>query len=188
MLHAVGRTLAQLHAQAEQWTPPAGWHRPRFAGVWLDMPNPIPQLPEDVQGLFDEAADRVEPILEAALGAPNIVIHADVHQGNYRFAPGHDVGVFDFDDCCWGTPVQDVAITIYYLQRHPRFESLWAALQAGYSTLRPWPGERSTIEGLLIWRTLHLCADVLVHPSPEMRARLKEMIPKWTERLRRFMG
>lgn len=188
MLAAVGEALAQLHAHGEAWRPPEGWSRPQFDGVWLRAPDPTPGLPPETRDLFLEAADRVAPVLAAQRALPRHVIHADLHQGNYRFARGHDVGLIDFDDCAIGTPAQDVAITLYYLQSLPQFDALWAALRRGYTRRRPWPTDPETTRVLMVWRTLHLCSDCAAHPSAEVRAFVERMIPKWTARIQRFMA
>ena len=188
MLEAVGATLAQLHTQAAAWVPPPGWARPDFDGVWLRAPDPTPSLPRETAMLFRDAVARVAPALAAQRALPRHVIHADLHQGNYRLGRGHAVGVIDFDDCAIGTPAQDVAITLYYLQNHARFDELWAALRRGYARARPWPTDPQTVKVLMIWRTLHLCSDCAGHPSAEVRAHVDHMIPEWTARVRRFMA
>lgn len=187
MLKAVGETLARLHTQGEAWCPPAGWSRPAFDGLWLGAPDPRPTLPPAAQRVFDAGVERVAPVLARLRGLPRHIIHADLHQGNYRFAPGVRIGVIDFDDCAIGHPAQDVAITLYYLQSHPRFEALWAALRAGYTASRRWPSDPSTTRSLMIWRTLHICADVKVHPDPGIRALEAQMLPVWMERLARLL-
>lgn len=188
MLAAVGAALAILHQQGAAWQPPPGWQRPAFDGLWLSGPDPRPHLPPTVAALFDAAAGRVAPVLDRLRALPRHVIHGDLHQGNYRFAAGIDLGILDFDDCAIGHPAQDVAITLYYLQTHPRFDALWAALRAGYERLRPWPSDPATTRALMAWRVLHLYAELRVHPDPAVRALGESILPKWIGRLEAFLA
>lgn len=187
MLRAVGATMARLHEHGAAWSPPRGWTRARLDHTWLDGPSPIPQLPADAAPAFAEAERVLKPVLGALFDAGTHVLHADLHQHNYRFAPGHRVGVLDFDDTSVGHPAQDVAISSYYLLRHPRFEDLLSALEAGYRSVRAWPTDRATLEALWVWRTLGLCASVHHHPSAELRSVLPELLPRWTERVRTWL-
>jgi len=187
MLMAVGRAMAQMHEQAEAWTPPPGWSRPRMDDLWLGAPSPLAALPPRSARAFAAAAERIEPLLVALLSEQAIILHADLHQGNYRFDPGHAVGILDFDDCAVGHPAQDVAISCYYLQRLPQQAALSAALARGYRELRPWPTTPDTHRALLHWRILSMAAGIVRHPSASIRELLPKLLPGWTERLERWL-
>lgn len=187
MLRAVGRTMARMHRHGREWEPPAGWRRPRFDTVWPDDSTVLEQLPLDSAEAFAAAYARLTPLLAELLEDRAHVIHGDLHQGNYRFAPGHDVGVIDFDDCALGHPAQDIAISWYYLARFARYPSLCDAFKAGYTELEPWPLSPDVLEALLVWRGLVLCDSVLAHPSEKLNALGHQLLPRWTARCRRWL-
>jgi len=181
MLAAVGRVMARMHDQAEGWTPPGGWSRPVLDEVWMGAPSPLDALEPRTRAAFAEAAERLAPLLKRLVAQQAFVLHADLHQGNYRFDPGLAVGVLDFDDCALGHPAQDIAITAYYLQRFPHYAALSDALRRGYCELRRWPTDPEIHEALLIWRVLSLCAHLNAHASESFRGLLTEILPRWTE-------
>lgn len=178
---AVGETMAALHDHASHWTRPGTWSRPDVGSVWLGSPDPTPQLPADVAERFTACASRLRPILAQLMAGEVFVLHADLHQWNVKLAPGHDVGVLDFDDCAVGHPAMDLAISRYYLGGHPRCEELRAALERGYRRRRPWPADPELLEALHVWRMLGLCASVLDHPTEALRAKVGELLPRWDE-------
>ncbi|MEX1367280.1 MAG: phosphotransferase, partial [Nannocystaceae bacterium] len=124
MLRAVGAVMAELHEHGHGWRPPPGWARPRLETVWLEAPSPLPLLPSPARETFARCEQRLRPVLARLFDEPTHVLHADLHQGNYRFRPGHRVGVIDFDSCAVGHPAQDIAICLYYVLRHPRYARL----------------------------------------------------------------
>ena len=88
-----------------------------------------------------------------------------------------------------GHPVQDVAITFYYIQMHPEYEALKAAFQAGYEVLRPWPVEsQEQLAGLLAWRGLDLLNFVLYTDNPNIQQGLPSFIERTEERVRRYLA
>jgi len=188
MLMAVGRAMARMHQQAEAWTPPEGWSRPVLEDVWLGSPSPLEKLPPRSAEVYAEAAARIVPLQRRLLAEQRIVLHADLHQGNYRFDPGHDVGVLDFDDCALGHPAQDIGISCYYLQRFPRCAELSAALERGYREIRGWPTDPETHAALLNGRMLGMTAAFMAHPSPAFHAYTLRLLPGWTERLERWLS
>lgn len=181
MLEAVGRAMAQLHRHGRQWRPPEGWARPALRGVWLGGdPDPIPSLPAEHQGVLCEARDALGPILAGLWrGGACHVLHADLHQGNYRFGRGHDVGVIDFDDCSVGHPAQDIAICFYYLRSLDPEGALRAAFERGYRALDLWPLDPALLRALTVWRALGLCGSVMHHESPQLRAYGARLVPGW---------
>lgn len=190
MLEAVGRTMALMHRHGRQWTPPEGWSRPPLRTVWLSGdPDPIPGLPEAHRGVFREAHDALAPVLDGLWrGDACHVLHADLHQGNYRFSKGHNVGVIDFDDCSVGHPAQDAAISFYYLRRLDPEGVLRAAFQRGYRALEPWPLDAELLQALLVWRALGLCGSVMHHENPEVRAYGDRLVPSWADLCAQWLG
>lgn len=184
MLRAVGRTMRTLHEHASTWTPPKTFVRETLDQVWLDGPSPIPSLDPERADLFQRAHDRVERVVLDLVADGVRVIHADLHQSNVRFGPGHDVGVLDFDDVSWGHPIQDLAITIYYLSPLRRYAELRAAVIEGTG----YDVDPDVIDALLVWRTLGLFSAVRAHPNPFLSAKLDELLPRWTDRVRTFLG
>ncbi|MCA9563849.1 MAG: phosphotransferase, partial [Myxococcales bacterium] len=188
MLRAVGVTMARMHDFAERWTPPAEWARPLLDTVWHhESPSPIPNLPAEAAVVFSEAEARLAPFLKHLTSELSFALHGDLHQWNYRFGPGHDVGVMDFDDCAVGHPSQDIAICFYYFQRHARAAALREAFQAGYCTRRPWPLRPGELSALTAWRALSLCGSVMVHENEKLRALVPELLPRWMELCRAFL-
>lgn len=68
------------------------------------------------------------------------LIHYDIHFGNFLLAEGpSDIILFDFEMCCHGRFIDDIATVLYYASRHPKakqisnFEQVfYRAFKAGY--------------------------------------------------------
>jgi len=194
----LGRLTAQLHHHAETFVPP-----PNFSLKKLDVVFPFdhgnfledgPVSPELItperRKVFEEAANRVEGLLNRLYASPRapFVLHADLHQWNVRVFRGA-LYALDFDDSMIGHPVQDVAITFYYIQTHPEYEVLKAAFRAGYETLRPWPVESDEqLAGLLAWRGLDLLNFVIHTDNPEIRLGLPTFVERMEARARKYLA
>ncbi len=66
------------------------------------------------------------------------IIHGDLHQWNVRYSRGV-LSPIDFEDLMWGWPVEDIAVTLYYLQDRPDYPQLLEAFIQGYQRVCPWP-------------------------------------------------
>lgn len=189
MLRAVGTTMALLHRHGRDWSPPEGWSRRPLNVTWMhNAPDPIPSLPTTYQSVFREAHSKLAPLLRSLVSETSHVLHADLHQGNYRFAPSFDVGVIDFDDMAVGHPAQDIAISLYYLDRYSNRDELRSAFRAGYEELEAWPLDQERLDALLVWRALGMCASVMAHENPELRKRGHALLPKWALQCERWLN
>lgn len=95
--------------------------------------------------------------------------------------------LFDFEDVAWGHPVQDVAITLYYEQRDPRYADLRAAFRDGYETVARWPErDAGEIDHFIAARTLMFVNFVLnIAGDPEefysaAFPRLERFVEAWS--------
>jgi Ser/Thr protein kinase RdoA (MazF antagonist) len=87
--------------------------------------------------------------------------------------------VVDFDDSVWCYPIQDIGISLYYLEYHPAYRDLRAAFTRGYTSVRPWPetGD-SQVETFIVARQLDLISLVCGSDDPSLAAYLPTMLDK----------
>lgn len=174
----VGAAMATLHQHA------SGFHTAlqsclvRSDTVMLGLPDNITGRPD----LFDDDALEVLRRSEMTVnhhlqalysGQVAILIHQDLHNSNVRSYDG-GIALIDFDDCGLGLPVQDLAVSTYYLRDNRGKE---AALLEGYSGVRPLPSFLpEQFEALVAGRNLLLLNDALTITTADLR----EMIPRYS--------
>lgn len=192
----LGALMARLHDAAEGFTPP-----PDFAPARWDR---ICYFPNDPEVLFDPenaewvppariptlmaAWDRCKAALEDMARWPGqMILHGDLHPWNVHRVRDR-LRPLDFADLIWGHPIQDVAITLFYLTERHDFPTLRGAFFDGYTATRPWPGDGGvdgiwpTIETLHMARSLMFC-NYIVRALPAYR----ETLPKRYDRLEAWM-
>jgi len=114
---------------------------------------------------------------------PVIPTHADLHGGNAKWLRGR-IAVFDFDDAAVGVPVQDLAISAYYLRDDTVRED---ALRAGYQEIRPLPDfPAADFEAIVAARAVLLANEVLRMWTAEMRDFAPSFLAATETRLRAF--
>ncbi|GAB4578041.1 MAG: phosphotransferase [Anaerolineales bacterium] len=193
----VGALTAQLHTHAESFVPPPGFYLRKLDNVFpFDHGNflekdtdPSGLITPERRTLFETVAARAEKVLATLYASPRppFVIHADLHAYNIRLHRG-ELAVLDFDDTSLGYPVQDIAITYYYLQSHPEYAVLKEAYQAGYESIRPWPvTSPDHIPTLIAWRELDLLNFLLSSDNPEMQTALPKFLERAEGRLKKFL-
>lgn len=187
--HALGRTMALLHEHALGWNPPTGFELESHAKVLFDLPNILvtdhPLLTGDSRRLFAEAMTRCQAAYDVAMRlGPVIPMHADLHGDNAKWYRGR-LAVFDFDDAAVGAPVQDLAISAYYLRDDAATED---ALLSGYEAVRPLPDlPPDEFEAIVAARNLLLVNEVLRMSTAEMREIAPRFVANSVLRLRSFM-
>jgi Ser/Thr protein kinase RdoA (MazF antagonist) len=188
-LVVAGRTMAALHAHAERWTLPAGAVLPTLDTILLDIPDhlhdPHPELTPAREQVVHAAFDHISNVLlDLPADQPRHVLHADMHLGNMKWHRGR-LSVFDFDDCGIGTPLQDLAISSYYLRPQRALEQ---AMAQGYASVRPLPTCTSEqYEAIVAARSLVLLNDLLVTENAEMRAVLPRYAANTEIKLRHYL-
>lgn len=144
VFHALGQTLARLHAISDAWKSPPGFIRPRWDIAGLLGPEPLwgafwenPLLDEHqrhtlglARTVAREELERLGPSLDRGL------IHADCVRENVLLDHGR-IQLIDFDDSAFGFRLFDVATALLKNRMEAGYPALEAALCDGYRSLRP---------------------------------------------------
>ncbi len=146
-LEAFGRLAARLHRCGKTYQPPDPEAIRRMSSPYpMGGPEKIPD--DDTRTLFPPESFRqllemcaaVERELDWLFSSDETlhVIHGDFHWWNVMVGRSvlHPI---DFEDLCRGYPVQDIAITLYYMDRNDKFPERRAAFRRGYESVAPWP-------------------------------------------------
>jgi Ser/Thr protein kinase RdoA (MazF antagonist) len=193
VVEELGTLTAKLHAHALSFKLPESCQLPTTESIFYDMPKHLfemthEHLPDSRLEVFRRGAEMTQAVSDAiwARQAPR-VIHTDLHQWNlkrYR----NQLSVFDFDDTAIGLPVQDLAISLYYLRGEKNSEGFRAALERGYSRIAPWPAASEyELEAMLAARGLLLANDVISNLNPEFQAMIPSFMEKTENRMRNFL-
>ena len=114
---------------------------------------------------------------------PTQVIHGDLHGWNLMWHEG-ELFIFDFDDCGYGIPHQDLAITLYYLDT-PEQD---AAVIEGYRSVCELPTyTKAQMDSLLLQRRLVLLNYLYETKNPEHKEMLPAYLEKSMERVSGFL-
>jgi Ser/Thr protein kinase RdoA (MazF antagonist) len=193
VVEELGALTAKLHAHASSFKLPDGCELPTTESIFYDMPHHLfemshKHLPDSRLEVFRRGAEAAQAVSDAAWARqPPRVIHTDLHQWNlkrYR----NQLTVFDFDDSAMGQPVQDLAISLYYLRGEKNSAGFRDALERGYSRIAPWPAANEyELEALMAARGLLLANDVVTTLNPEFQAMIPSFLEKTENRMRNFL-
>jgi len=188
--YVAGATMARLHQHSTDVVLPPDASLPLLKSVtwgtedrlhpsFIAAPSGDAELLREV---WEQCATVMDRVWKGQKGQP---IHADLHGGNMKWYRGR-LAVFDFDDSGWGLPIQDLAISSYYIRDEVECE---VALHEGYQSVQPLPTVKpDDYEWLVAHRNLLLLNDLLSSVTSELR----QMIPRYTEttiaRIRQFLA
>ncbi len=114
---------------------------------------------------------------------PIQVIHGDFHGWNLMWHEG-ELFIFDFDDCGYGIPHQDLAVMLYYLDTPEQN----AAVLEGYKSVCELPRyTKAQMSSLLLQRRLFLLNYLYETKNPEHKAMLPAYLAKSMERVGGFL-
>ena len=188
-IRMVGSATAALHAHGERWSPPAGTELPAIDTILMDVPYQLggdhPLLSTADHEVVDAAFSQVQAHYDALFAnARRHPLHADLHVWNLKWYRGR-LSVFDFDDSGIGVPVQDLAISTYYLRDNVAQEE---ALLAGYQAVRSLPSYTTDqFEAMVASRNLVLLNDVITTTNAEFLAMLPTYVPRTITKLRHYL-
>jgi Ser/Thr protein kinase RdoA (MazF antagonist) len=128
----------------------------------------------------DTVGDMVERVITGLLRP----LHSDLHLWNVKWNRGR-LSVFDFDDSGLGLPVQDLAVSTYYLRPD---DALVDALRQGYAAVGPLPEvSDGDFETLLAQRNVLMLNDLVVTTNAEHRALVPHYAKNTVSKLRRWL-
>ena len=142
-----GDMVAQLHNHAETLQLPAHIQPKRWDKVFYFPDEPVVYNQAEYASLFtaeqlstlENAIDRVSPFLRSLYSDTHpIVIHGDLHYWNVHISRGK-LHIIDFEDMVRGFPIQDIAISFYYLRDRDDYAALTDAFLEGYARERKLP-------------------------------------------------
>ncbi len=192
----LGKLVARLHHHALSFSPPEGFCIKTADGVF-PFGEPVilfddayrQYMPSERRDVFQVAMERVEKAIEDLYADKRglRVLHYDLHQWNVKVFRGK-LYPFDFEDMMWGYPVQDIAITFYYLQGHEQVLALREAFRRGYVQHSEWPEQYpGELDALVAGRGLELSNFVLQDPNPDYKSQAPAFIQRTERRLRAFL-
>ncbi len=184
-LREVGRATAVLHEHTRRWALPDPEVRPGMASVFMDEPDFIdgdPRIGDADRVVLTAALAEMERVLAPVFAAAPQLIHGDLHVWNTKWVDGR-LAILDFDDCGFGVPLQDLAITAYYLRDRAGAEE---AVLTGYEDVSPLPAHTAAqFEALVAGRNLLLLNSLM----PHVTAGTDDFLPGYVERtVRRLRG
>ena len=166
-LAKMGELFARIHAHGRTFAPPEGFTQRRMDRLLargeedtLASDRCRASLPAEALTILDEVRARVDSAYaELRAGAGELqVIHNDLWHDNILLYRGK-LHPLDFEDTCWGYPVQDLAMALQdlMLETPPEaYEALAGALRRGYEARAAWPeahsGQIDTLRaGRMLW-------------------------------------
>jgi Ser/Thr protein kinase RdoA (MazF antagonist) len=113
-LEAYGQLIGRMHALSRKYTPP---HPDCVRYHWDDDANMVvaeflPREDTVIAGHFEAllASLKALPVDPEGYG----MIHQDAHSGNFFLDETGCLTLFDFDDCCFGHYIYDLAMVVFY--------------------------------------------------------------------------
>jgi Ser/Thr protein kinase RdoA (MazF antagonist) len=195
--YRLGEFASRLHDHGITFRPPENFSINRYDKVFpFQEPVVIFDdayrhiLPPARREIFQQVADRVQAVLDR-LNANSDgmgVIHGDLHHWNTKIYRGQ-ISALDFEDLMWGYPVQDIAVTLYYMQWRDDYLALRDAFKQGYTSRRTWPEQHpGEIDTFIAGRALVLANYILEDPSPDYRTAAPEYFERWEKHLHSFLN
>lgn len=191
----IGRQIARLHRHAADLGVPRGFTRALWDADFLLADSRLNvgwrRLNSPQFRLMREVADRLQSVA-SRLGRGNEVlgvIHGDHTFDNVLFHRG-EARIIDFDDCCRGYFLYDLATLLDRMEWREDYADLRAALLLGYRQERSLCSEHESLLDLFLlvrWTFLGLAFLTAPDSSPSRAYSgrfLKTVIPK----MRKYLG
>lgn len=186
-LFALGAAMAKLHVESAGFEMPADAELSDYTDVFWGakdlLTGPESKLTSDEKQKVTQGVGQIANLVAELRGSAALQpIHADLHPWNVMWNEG-ELAVFDFDDSGMGLPIQDLMISLYYLDT-PEQD---AALLAGYSSVAPVPEHTPEQRQIFMLQRRLLLLNYLYETSnPEHAALIPEYHAETFRRLAAF--
>lgn len=189
-LFALGEAMAKMHQLSKDW-------EPQGYANFLEVDRPLmvrrdnlfsfeqPLISPEIYKLLFELRDRSEKLFDSLKERfDRQLIHADLHLGNIPWNSEGQISILDFDDAGIGSPLQDIAISLFYLRKDREREK---HLLAGYESIAPLPEyEPAELELLIANRQLVLLNYLFETTTADDVALIPGYLEKTERRLKHF--
>ena len=189
-LFSLGQAMATMHQLSKDW-------KPEGYANFLAVDRPLmvrrdnlfsfeqPLISPELYKLLFELNDRSEKLFELLKERfDRQLIHADLHLGNILWDADGGMSILDFDDAGIGSPLQDIAISLFYLRENREQEK---HLLAGYASVAPLPEfQAEELELLIANRQLVLLNYLFETTTADDVALIPEYLEKTERRLQHF--
>ena len=189
-LFALGEAMAKMHQLSKDW-------EPQGYANFLEVDRPLmvrrdnlfsfeqPLISPEIYKLLFELRDRSEKLFDSLKERfDRQLIHADLHLGNILWNSEGQISILDFDDAGIGSPLQDIAISLFYLRKDREREK---HLLAGYESIAPLPEyEPAELELLIANRQLVLLNYLFETTTADDVALIPGYLEKTERRLKHF--
>ena len=186
----LGRQMATMHILSKNWKPEG------YANFMpVDRPLMVRQdnlftyeleiITPSQYEVFREISNRTEALFEKLRSQSDPqLIHADLHFGNIIWHE-EKMTILDFDDAGIGFPLQDLAISFFYLRENRERE---LKVLEGYKSVAPLPEfTADELELLIANRCIVLVNYLLGATTADDIALLPSYLEKTERRLRRYL-
>lgn len=187
-LRSLGAAMATLHLSSKDFQLPVDAQLPIFRDpLWETKDFLLSSksvLEPDAKALVAQAMAVIKSEIDTLYDQHSMqIIHADLHGWNVKWH-NNKVAVFDFDDCGFGLPVQDLATAIYYLDT-PEQD---AALKEGYASIADLPDyTENQMQMFLIQRRIILLNYLYETSNEEHRAMIPDYLEESLSRIKKFL-
>jgi Ser/Thr protein kinase RdoA (MazF antagonist) len=109
-----GQLIGRLHKLSHGYTPP---HPDCLRPHWNDEVNIEVEkfLPQEDEHIGEQLHDLITYLESLPVNPEGYgLIHQDAHGGNLFVDEAGQITLFDFDDCCYGHYIYDVAMVLFY--------------------------------------------------------------------------
>jgi Ser/Thr protein kinase RdoA (MazF antagonist) len=187
-IRSLGAAMATLHLSSKDFELPADAALPDFKDPMWETEDFLLSaksvLDLDARALVAQALEVIKSEIDALYREQaQQIIHADLHGWNVMWHNG-EISVFDFDDCGFGLPIQDLATAIYYLDT-PEQD---AALKEGYASVAELPPyTESQMQMFMIQRRIILLNYLYETSNEEHRAMIPDYLEESLRRIKVFL-
>jgi Ser/Thr protein kinase RdoA (MazF antagonist) len=188
-IRSLGAAMATLHLSSNDFELPADAALPDFKDPMWETEDFLLSaksvLDSDAKALVAQALEVIKREIESLYREhAQQIIHADLHGSNVMWHNG-EIAVFDFDDCGFGLPIQDLATAIYYLDT-PEQD---AALKEGYASVAELPPyTESQMQMFMIQRRIILLNYLYETSNEEHRAMIPDYLEESLRRITKFLN